>query len=72
MFERTSGGLVARACYPVKCASRCTRDRSQMRQESRSSFALAKFSGRLCRNNAQDSTRIVWAVHAAFISLNAD
>jgi hypothetical protein len=71
-LKELSGGLVARASHPVKCASRCTRDRSQMRQESRISFAPAKFFHRFCRNNAQRAALIVRTVHAAFMSLNAD
>jgi hypothetical protein len=66
------GGLVARASHPVKCASRCTRDHSQLREESGVSFALAKSHRRFCRNITQARTRIPWAVHAAFISLNVD
>jgi hypothetical protein len=67
-----TGGLVARAPYPVKCASHCTQGRSQMRQKSRISFASAKSVRRLCRDNTQNLLRRVCAVHAAFISLNAD
>jgi hypothetical protein len=46
--------------------------RSQMRQESFVSFALAKSSRRFCRDNAQILLHMVCAVHAVFISLNAD
>jgi hypothetical protein len=71
-LKETSGGLVARASPPVKCASHCTQNRSQLRQKSCISFAPAKFSRRFCRNIAQEQARIDWAVHAAFISLNTD
>jgi len=57
-LKEPSGGLVARASPPVKYASRCTQNRSQLRQESCISFAPAKFSRRFCRNIAQDRARI--------------
>jgi len=43
-----------------------------MRQDLRVSFAPAKSARRLCRDNTQNQLRRVRAVHAAFISLNAD
>jgi hypothetical protein len=64
--------LVARVSHPVKYASRCTQNRSQLRQKSCLSFAPAKIARRICCNIAQEDARIAWAVHAAFISLNVD
>jgi hypothetical protein len=72
MLEKTEVRLGSPRILSGQMRLRCTRNRSQMRQESRISFALAKLSLRFCRNNTQEPTRIVWAVHAAFISLNAD
>jgi hypothetical protein len=47
-------------------------DCSQMREDLRIWFAPAKSARRLCPDNAQNLLHRVCAVHAAFISLNAD